>query len=685
MKHLIVLFSTCLLLCTAACTHTDDMETVHEQRQMTFTASGICYTPLVQTRTEVGGVNPNGALNIEWSTGDSIGVFGTTVTNIPFVNSNSATSATFTGTMDGIPLYAYYPYKEDAIDATAIAVEIPQEQMYTDESSIAQCDIKAATVEVQGHGYALRFRQLASLVRFEIDLSNVKDLADDELLLSITVRPSVEAAPMTGNFTYSLTDLDAGLRPGSTTNDGITVRFALPPTAREKAIAYAVVAPGIHSGEKWFCEFTTDRQVGTFTTTVLCDFKAGKYYTVPLNAEILASNDATYEPALEEETANCYIVTGPGEYNFKATVIGNGEKGIIPNAGFHTESPYINPKSAKLLWSEHQNFITDVRLENGRVYYTVGDSYSNNAVIAVYSDPDCQGEILWSWHIWGTIGMPKDEEYTNQTGAKFQVMDRELGAVRVGQDAMLYQWGRKDPFPHNNSFTRYWNGTEYVTVSTLKGWTTIAIDNATIADAVRHPMELLHGTSATQTNWLGSANFHLWGDADRTLPDNLGNPSAGAGWNQQKTVYDPSPVGYRVASIFTFSGFTTCPNGTNKDMETGRLDCLNYVKATEGTNTWYFQKDIADTEGVPYDAIRSRDGFYGYQKKSAGEGGYWWSAEAYAGNEGKTYACYLNTDEYRQGSSSTKCNNITTYGRTNLLRDAYAVRCVREKSVTNAE
>ena len=204
--------------------------------------------------------------------------------------------------------------------------------------------------------------------------------------------------------------------------------------------------------------FTTDRQIGEFTTTVLCDFEAGKYYTVPLTGTVLANFEAVIEEIPEEqleETANCYIVTRPGEHSFKATVIGNGAKGIIPDAGFHTESPYINPKSAKVLWSSKKDFVTDVRLENGRVRYTVPESIafsdgtiSGNAVIAVYSEPDCQGDILWSWHVWGTQGTPADEEYTNQAGAKFMVMDRELGASTPGRydDPLLYQWGRKDPF-----------------------------------------------------------------------------------------------------------------------------------------------------------------------------------------------------------------------------------------------
>ena len=114
----------------------------------------------------------------------------------------------------------------------------------------------------------------------------------------------------------------------------------------------------------------------------------------------------------QEETANCYMINTTGEHSFLATVIGNGQKGIIPGAGFHTESAYISPKSAKLLWQDMDGFIdaSSVRLgTDGRCYYTANKNVGN-AVIAVYSGDNQTGDILWSWHIWG-VGdeMPSDE------------------------------------------------------------------------------------------------------------------------------------------------------------------------------------------------------------------------------------------------------------------------------------
>lgn len=698
----------CAVLCVTACSEIEDNVTSqNNSRQVSITGEADTFTALAATRTQVGDIADDGALTIEWSVGDTLGVFSQDGQPSVFTSTNTepATSTTFTGTLTGSgePRYAFYPYDAEVTDLTKIPVTIPAEQMYRDETSVAQYDFKASnsiTANANG-GYRMAMRQMAALVRFQVDLSGVPDLADDELLLAVTIRPTDGGEPMTGDFTYSLANLDAGLSSSGETNDGLTIRFAVPPTARETITAYAVVAPGKHEGEDWTCDFVTDRQEGTFKTTALCDFEAGKYYTVPLTAAVLKTNAAAIEPIPEEEleeTANCYIVTKAGEYSLKATVIGNGPKGIIPGAGFHTENPYINPKSAKVLWSDKKGFVTDVRLENGRVYYTVPESVaftdgtiSGNAVIAVYSEPDCQGDILWSWHIWGTQGMPEDEEYTNQAGAKFLVMDRELGASSPGRydDPLLYQWGRKDPFPSCDiQGSRFFlDGTTLTSIDNLKGWAyKLQKDDATIEDAVRNPMYLIAGTSqSAQHNWLGKTNVYLWGDGKRKLPEKLTDPSAGAGWEQQKTIYDPSPVGYRVANIFTFSGFTDMPSGTTADVTepnegnsivVARLDYINFVKHL--TNTWYFQKNADDTEGTQYADIVVRDGYLGYEKKNNGKGGYWWAAESFVGDDGKTYACYLKTDAYKTSSSSG--NVINTYGRdATLLRDAYAVRCVREK------
>ena len=81
-----------------------------------------------------------------------------------------------------------------------------------------------------------------------------------------------------------------------------------------------------------------------------------------------------------------------------------------------------------------------------------------NAVVAFKVD----GTIYWSWHIWVTDNPENGNVYsqgseTNISGTPFavQYMDRNLGATSGGflgnqwqkSGGLMYEWGRKDPFP----------------------------------------------------------------------------------------------------------------------------------------------------------------------------------------------------------------------------------------------
>ncbi len=62
--------------------------------------------------------------------------------------------------------------------------------------------------------------------------------------------------------------------------------------------------------------------------------------------------------------------------------------------------------------------------------------------------------IVWSWHVWVTGYDPEADifEWTDANGITYKYMDRNLGALsaeKYSKDALglMYQWGRKDPFP----------------------------------------------------------------------------------------------------------------------------------------------------------------------------------------------------------------------------------------------
>lgn len=668
------------------------------QEQISINGTLEGFSALPSTRTQVGSMAGDGALLMEWSVGDQVGVFGDNTVNASFTGNHTAPAAqtTFSGNMTSgdVPKYAYYPYSEQAVNLQAIPVTIPTEQAYADVNSIAAYDVKATDVITdKGNGsYQLNMRQMVSLVRFEISLTGVDGLATDEKLQRVELKTG---APVTGSYTYDLTNLDNGFTGSSEAQStSLNLTFVNQPSLSEKVIAYAVAAPGAQGGKTWECMFLTDKHQVSFTTTALCDFEAGKYYVMPLNATVLENNQAVIEEApdlVEEETANCYMINAVGEHSFLATVIGNGQKGIIPGAGFHTESAYISPKSAKLLWQDVEGFIdaSSVRLgTDGRCYYTANQNVGN-AVIAVYSDENQTGDILWSWHIWG-VGdeMPSDEVYTNKIGSQFTVMDRTLGAhSKTSLYVTLYQWGRKDPFPNTSVY--YVDG---VATEVETSFPIYVSQTGTIAESVQHPAELQKYIDNTYGNWLGETNNYLWGDTNGTnpkYPDYLEDPTACAGWTDVKTIYDPSPVGYRVANKYTWTGFVKRSDGNTAGISgtTSRLDYINYVKYDNG---YYFKKNDSDTEGTFYPQTGSRYGSTGTMWSARqgsvlmrGGSSRYWSASPYdIGGTTDAYSAYMSIGSYTDVNGSTPWgaeNKVNVCDFSSSRRDACAIRCVREE------
>lgn len=261
------------------------------------------------------------------------------------------------------------------------------------------------------------------------------------------------------------------------------------------------------------------------------------------------------------ELANCYIVSNAGRYTFNPHIIGNGKYGIIKGAGFHIEDVEINPVSAKLLWEEKEGMITEVsyRSDLKDVIFT-SNGAEGNAVIAVC---DADGTILWSWHIWCTDA-PKEQTYVNSAGI-FYVLDRNVGATRADRGStdqdlldskgMLYFWGRKDPF----------NGTNHIPVDNRR---------ISIEESISNPM-LTHSVGG----WSGS--------------DSWMNPFISQAWSEErKTIYDPCPVGYKVATNAIWAGFTTTSQKSDKPKEFNVLGSFNsgwnfYIDETRTTTAWY--------------------------------------------------------------------------------------------------
>lgn len=261
-------------------------------------------------------------------------------------------------------------------------------------------------------------------------------------------------------------------------------------------------------------------------------------------------------------TANCYIVdasdaSNAGEvFKFKAYK-GNSTNNVGAIA------------SVSVLWETYNN-ATDVEAnsvileadfdkQDANDYYEIcfkmpETLHAGNAVIAAKDDSD---NILWSWHIWVPETAVSAADYGIHTSGK-NVMDRNLGALKVAvanpsakidvtSVGLVYQWGRKDPFPGPRSIE---TEGEYVSFARVAGTSPSAEKRQlSLLESIQSPTVfargLYDGSTLTNNNWLNETDNTLWGD------------------ESSKTIYDPCPAGYRVpnrdksASLWSGSSITT--------------------------------------------------------------------------------------------------------------------------------
>ena len=315
------------------------------------------------------------------------------------------------------------------------------------------------------------------------------------------------------------------------------------------------------------------------------------------------------------ETANCYVVTKPGVYSFKA-VKGNSTTAFTSTIG-----------SVEVLWETWGNtetvtpnsVISAVDYEKDQVYFRVAEGYHpGNAVIAIKND---MGAIMWSWHIW----LPATEITQNLYSlSRRNSMDRNLGALVAASAegatpesiGLVYQWGRKDPFVGVGDF------------STKKA-ATVAGEERTIhngalstAQAVKRPTEF----ASVEGNWNEASSEALW---------------AGS-----KTMYDPCPPGYRVPYRTEYLPFTNSP----ADIPGWEYDQEKHMFAVGRPQTYY-----------PLGGYLSWDGNYG----NVGTGERVWSSRPHD-TATKAYNFRISPD-----------GDKVSYGNSGKEKaNGYAVRCV---------
>ena len=359
----------------------------------------------------------------------------------------------------------------------------------------------------------------------------------------------------------------------------------------------------------------------------------------------------------DEGTANSYIVSSAGTYS------------ISPVKGNSSE-PVGSVASAEVLWETFGtdeniikgNLISGARYENGRIYFKTADAYrEGNAVIAA---KDANGTILWSWHIWLT-DQPEGHVYNNNAGT---MMDRNLGATSatagdVGALGLLYQWGRKEPFPRPKDYKFSNNQDEkvvsssgstkifrYVTAEMVEDQVS-AFEFGSKAYAVAYPFTYILGTESNDFDWLhGEHDATLWTESDKG-----------------KSVNDPCPYGWRVPDGDAFVAF-----------DIDEVEDAAAVVDVKGMYGWHLvDKSTGIKMFMPGAGRRSYENGvltnmnnYGFEHNPMPWIGYYWTAGTANGNQSKSMFFDLNT--------TRAVNNRYQAQKTMYRGNGMQVRCVRD-------
>ena len=360
------------------------------------------------------------------------------------------------------------------------------------------------------------------------------------------------------------------------------------------------------------------------------------------------------------------------------------------HAGHAIDNPWIEKTNggtnagvngAKIVWADAANLVhlssTPISHDaSGNAFLdfevTAADIQSGNAVVAVTKG----GTVVWSWHLWFA---PKDAldkiPVTNYQGKVYNFTKETLGwkptqwsgstydkartvkvkvvqtiknggvaqetVINITQNpgnvkkgaTTLYQFGRKDAFP----------GVDASDLAANSHFTQNAGDNMTIMNNIQNPDKFYIDGSSISTNY---GYYNLW-SADNTV---TGSYNQGNDNPVVKTVYDPSPVGFKMPANNAFTGFTA--NGKN-------YGTMN----VDGTNDWQtysnnfghnFWTSSSKTATINFPASGFR--YYGDGSLSGvGSYGCFWSAVPRNSSNG----CYLF---FVSGSVYPLYSNTRTYG-----------------------
>ena len=421
---------------------------------------------------------------------------------------------------------------------------------------------------------------------------------------------------------------------------------------------------------------------------------------VTVNQEPAQSNEDPFDVGGNlsvNGTANCYVVTKAGDYTFDASVMGNGEDGIIWDEnqleGLHlwpkkseqvhfTNTAFWNtntkPQKVFVIWDDNE-VVKDVKINKTTLTISfTATGNKGNALIGVYDKwaDSKDDDVLWSWHIWCT-DPPQHLKQYDLEDAEYILLDRNIGATSADPAdgsatwGYYYQFGRKDP---------------------LRAYAGMARDLKTapqeLEEVVNHPTYFYNLNTKTcewfnnSTSSLATVTADLWGNPFMAFcsTENI-HPSPALRGELKKTIYDPCPPGYMVP-----------PENTWKGVDAEEIQVLEegvLIPTASGDSFYPFAGFISalnSTENATYLGWYAYQGFnYSHTHSESlaatvwtsctGPYSRWLSPEQFT--QYVYYGCYYMTAWFGQGAPLTKEELNFDATQYHIRQMGRPVRCVK--------
>lgn len=375
-----------------------------------------------------------------------------------------------------------------------------------------------------------------------------------------------------------------------------------------------------------------------------------------------------------QETANCYVVSASGKYSFPmvyGNAIKNGATNASSYTSSYPasehifnkfwgaseiNSPYITgANGAKVLWTSTPDIVSDVTINGSNVEFKVNKDKMKEAsvIIGVTNNTLGAHNVLWSWHIWITskdvidtskdyfmrepLGFRHTEWHgttyekdrkvrltvtQTRTGKTAQVEFTQKAAALVREgEAMYYQQGRKDPLYPSNGMVLQSTGTDPNGYNRgfLPFW---AVRMPLIMARYRtyNPNDSGIGKGEANGDWMW-INFTNQNDgtkyyshAEHATYFNLWDVNNCVGYQNTnafvKTVYDPSPAGFRIPRLDEFNKINSGNNGKAAFVPAMGILSERDFKIKDTEHSYYWSSEKKKGPGI-LSATQQWYGYYG--------------------------------------------------------------------------